>query len=96
MSKIVRTGDDKSGRFTMIESGKEIGKMQYKWLSPSKFEIYSTVIEKGFEGDGNATELLNVAVKYARDNQKTISATCSFAKNKFESTSVYEDVYEKN
>lgn len=96
MTKIERTEKEMNGRWTMSEDGKEIGTMQYRWLNKSKFDIFSTVVEKGHEGEGNATELLNEAVKYARDNQKKISATCSFAKDKFESKSVYNDVYEKN
>lgn len=96
MTKIERTEKEMNGRWTLSEDGKNIGTMQYRWLNDSKFDIFSTVIEKGYEGEGNATELLNEAVKYARDNQKRISATCSFAKDRLEAKAVYNDVYEKN
>lgn len=94
--KIERTEQEQNGRWTLSEDGKEVGKMQYRWLNKSKFDIFSTVIEKEYEGKGHATELLDTAVKYARDNQKKISATCSFAKDKFEADASYNDVYEKN
>lgn len=96
MTNIERTEKEMNGRWTMSEDGKEIGTMQYRWLNKSKFDIFSTEVDKEYQNDGNATELLNEAVKYARDNQKKISATCSFAKDKFETNSVYNDVYEKN
>lgn len=96
MTNIERTEKEMNGRWTMSEDGKEIGTTQYRWLNKSKFDIFSTEVDKEYQNDGNATELLNEAVKYARDNQKKISATCSFAKDKFEANSVYNDVYEKN
>ena len=96
MANIERTEREQNGRWTMSQDGKEIGHMQYRWLNKSKFDIFSTVVEKEFEGQGHATELLNIAVKYARDNQKKISATCSFAKDVFEGSAQYNDAYEKN
>lgn len=96
MSKIERTEKEMNGRWTMSENGEEIGTMQYRWLNDSKFDIFSTVVEKENEGQGHATELLEAAVKYARDHKKKISATCSFAKDVFEANASYNDVYEKN
>ena len=69
MSKIERTEKELNGRWTLSKGGDEIGKMQYRWLNKSKFDIFSTDVEKEFEGKGYGTELLNAAVKYARDHQ---------------------------
>lgn len=96
MANIERTEKELNGRWTLTEDGEEIGKMQYYWLNESKFNIFSTEVKKEFEDKGYATELLNTAVKYARDHQKKISATCSFAKDVFENDASYNDVYEKN
>lgn len=96
MTNIERTEKEMNGRWTLSEDGKEIGKMQYRWLNKSKFDIFSTVVEKEFEGEGRGTELLHAAAKYARDNKKKISATCSFAKQIMEDDASYNDVYEKN
>ena len=96
MTNIERTEKEMNGRWTISKDGKDIGKMQYRWLNKSKFDIFSTEVEKEYEGKGFAKDLLNTAVKYARDNKKKISATCSFAKEVFENSDEYKDVYEKN
>ena len=96
MAKIERTEKEMNGRWTISEDGNEIGKMQYRWLNKSKFDIFSTEVVKEHENHGHASELLETAVKYARDNQKKISATCSFAKDVLEANASYTDVYEKN
>ena len=96
MTNIERTEKEMNGRWTLSKDGKEIGKMQYRWLNKSKFDIFSTEVEKEFESEGHGRELLNAAVKYARDNQKKISATCSYAKDIFENDASFTDVYEKN
>ena len=96
MTKIERTEKEMNGRWTISEDGKNLGKMQYRWLNKSKFDIFSTEVEKDYEGKDYAKDLLNTEVKYARDNKKKISATCSFAKEVFENRDEYKDVYEKN
>lgn len=96
MTNIERTEKELNGRWTMTQDGNEIGKMQYRWLNKSKFDIFSTEVVKENEHHGHATDLLHAAVKYARDHQKKISATCSFAKDVFEGDASYNDVYEKN
>ena len=96
MTNIERTEQEMNGRWTMTKDGEEIGKMQYRWLSKSKFDIFHTEIEKEYAGEGYGKELLETAVKYARDNQKKISATCSYAKQLLEKDASYNDVYEKN
>ena len=96
MTNIERTEKEMNGRWTLSKDGKEIGKMQYRWLNKSKFDIFSTDVEKEFRDQGYATELLDAAVKYARDHQKKISATCSFAKDIFEGDASFTDVYVKN
>ena len=96
MTNIERIEKEMNGRWTLSKDGKEIGKMQYRWLNKSKFDIFSTEVEKEFEREGHGRELLDAAVKYARDNQKKISATCSYAKDIFENDASFTDVYEKN
>lgn len=96
MAKIERTEKEMNGRWTISENETEMGKMQYRWLNKSKFDIFHTEIEKEFAGEGYGKELLETAVKYARDNKKKISATCSYAKQLLEKDSSYTDVYEKN
>lgn len=96
MAKIERTEKEMNGRWTMSQDNVEIGKMQYRWLNKSKFDIFHTEIEKEFAGKGYGKELLETAVKYARENQKKISATCSYAKKLLEKDASYTDVYEKN
>lgn len=96
MTNIERTEKEMNGRWTMSNDGEEVGNMQYRWLNKSKFDIFHTEIGKEFSGKGYGKELLETAVKYARDNQKKISATCSYAKQLLEKDSSYTDVYEKN
>ena len=96
MKNIERTEKEMNGRWTLTEDGKEIGKMQYRWLNKSKFDIFSTDVEKEFENQGYGHQLLEAAVKYARENQKNISATCSFAKDILEGDASFTDVYQKN
>jgi predicted GNAT family acetyltransferase len=96
MIKIERTEKEMNGRWTLSKDVNEIGKIQYRWLNKSKFDIFSTVVEKEFEEEGFGIDLLTAAVNYARANQKKISATCSFAKDIFEKNAGFTDVYEKN
>lgn len=96
MTNIERTEEEMNGRWTLSKDGKEIGKMQYRWLNKSKFDIFHTDVDQEYEGEGYGKKLLQEAVQYARENQKKISATCSFAKVVLESDSSYTDVYEKN
>ncbi len=96
MANIERTEKDLNGEWNLKKDGNSVGKMQYRWLNKSKFDIFHTEVDKEFEGEGHGTDLLEAAVKYARDNKKKISATCSFAKGVLEGDSSYTDVYEKN
>ncbi len=96
MTNIERSEKEMNGRWTLSKDGKEVGKMQYRWLSDSKFDIFRTDVDKEYEGEGYGMDLLNAAVKFAREYKKKISATSSFAKDIFESDASFTDVYEKN
>ena len=93
---IERTENEMNGTWTITDGEKEIGKMQYNWLNASKFNIFHTEVDKEYAGKGYGKELLETAVKYARDNQKKITATCTYAKKIFEKDASYNDVYETN
>ncbi|MDE9751749.1 GNAT family N-acetyltransferase [Staphylococcus delphini] len=62
---------------------------------PGKTQIIidHTVVGDSLRGQGVGKQLVEAAVKDARENNFKIFATCPFAKGVLESTPEYQDVY---
>lgn len=96
MAEVLHVTQQPVGKFVLNENQKQIGKMEYKWLTEDKFNIFHTEVDQAYSGKGFAEDLLTAAIEYARDNDKKITATCSFAKKKLENDATVADLYEKN
>lgn len=72
--------------------GREIGAMHYTHSMPSEIVIDHTEVAERFEGRGIGRQLLNAAVKYARDHNYKIIPVCPYAKSVFDKTPEIRDV----
>ena len=92
MMEIKRTEQDSEGLFEAFDGQERMGYMSYTWDNDEQMAIEHTVVDPAFGGRGVASELLNYAADYARENHKKIRAVCSFVVAKFAKSSAYDDV----
>ncbi len=82
--KIKHSNTEKSGTFELLKDDIKAGQMTYTWKDKNTFSINHTEVNEAFQGQGLAADLLNEAIKYARENSLKIEAICSYVKSKFE------------
>ncbi|MCP3029787.1 N-acetyltransferase [Halobacillus sp. A1] len=82
------------GRFYINEKGNELAELVYE-EEGSLLKITHTHVIPPEQGEGLATELVDHAVQYARNNNMTIDPVCSFAEKVLNGDSKYEDVLNK-
>jgi uncharacterized protein len=80
------------GVFFLLRDGQRIGEMTYRRESPSLAIIDHTEVAPGLRGKGFARKLLDAAVKWARENQVRLGATCSYAVVQFARDPSLQDV----
>lgn len=93
MLKIEQQNNSNSGKFLPVYDGENAGVMQYEWINDSTFNISHTEVDKKFSGKGIGKSLVDEAVKFARNDNKKIAATCSFAKSILEKDDSVKDIY---
>jgi predicted GNAT family acetyltransferase len=85
--EIQRDEHGKKGAFFIEQDGEWVAEMTYvKSEDGTEITIDHTDVDIKLRGDGIAKQLLTEAVKYARDNNLKINATCNYAK-----IALYED-----
>jgi predicted GNAT family acetyltransferase len=80
--------------FISNEAGERVAEMTYAAYGDSAFNIDHTEVDPSLRGQGVAEELLDAAVRHARDNNLKIRATCRFALKKLQHGREYADVFE--
>lgn len=80
------------GAFVIKEDHKRIAELTYKKENDS-INIDHTEVDKSLRGQGVGEDLVEEAVKFARDNNLKITATCPYAAKVLGSTDDYADVY---
>jgi hypothetical protein len=80
------------GLFILKNNGDSIGRMSYSKAGDDKIIIDHTEVEEAFKGQGLGVQMVDAAVKFARDNHISIIPLCPFARSVFDKTPQYGDV----
>ncbi|MDT0647496.1 GNAT family N-acetyltransferase [Zunongwangia sp. F260] len=83
---------DTRGMFYIEGEKGIIAELTYKRQDNNIILIDHTKVDRKFEGQGLATELLKRSVEHARENNLKIDPLCPFAEVQFERHKSYEDV----
>jgi predicted GNAT family acetyltransferase len=67
------------GTFFILQDGERIGEMTYRRAGAALAIIDHTEVVPRLRGKAIARKLFDAAVKWARDNQIRLGATCSYA-----------------
>ena len=87
---------EKNGRGAFLirnEEGKRVAEMTYVTSGDSAFIIDHTEVDQELRGQGIAENLLDAAVKHAREKSLKIHATCPFALAKLREEPGFADVF---
>ncbi len=90
--KIQRMEIDDKGKFFIEENGGQIALMTYKKSSDGIITIDHTEVDPNFRGEGFGKDLVAEAVKFARENDLKIVATCPYAKKIIDKTPEFQDI----
>lgn len=94
--RIQREEHGKRGAFFVEQDGEWIAEMTYAREGARKIVIDHTEVDESLEGKGVGKKLVEEAVRFARENNLLIKATCSFAQKVLEKNEDYEDVVATN
>ncbi|MEK4029732.1 GNAT family N-acetyltransferase [Pseudobacillus sp. FSL P4-0506] len=84
-----------NGRFFVEKDGELLAEMSYVPAGDGQIEVNHTYVADELRGQGIGSELIEEAVQYAREQDKKILPTCSYAKAKMEEESKYKDILVK-
>ncbi|MDQ3062681.1 MAG: N-acetyltransferase [Acidobacteriota bacterium] len=90
--KINKKESDGKGKFFIEENGKQLALMTYKKSGADKIVIEHTEVDESLQGEGIGNDLVEAGVKFARENDLKIVATCPFAKKVIDETPEFQDV----
>ena len=80
--------------FMNDENGKTIAEVTFPNLDDNTIIIDHTFVDDSLRGQGIAAKLMLEVIKYAKENNKNIKATCSYALMWFEKNKdEYKDLY---
>jgi uncharacterized protein len=80
------------GAFFILQDGQRIAEMTYHRTGTGLAIIDHTEVLPSLRGQGVARQLLDAAVKWARDNHIKLGATCSYAVAQFARDRSIQDV----
>ncbi|MGI9036303.1 MAG: GNAT family N-acetyltransferase [Pyrinomonadaceae bacterium] len=92
MRKIEREEHGTRGAFYIEQDGEWIAELTYRREGARKIVVDHTEVDESLQGEGIGKNLVEEAVKYARENNLLIKPVCEFAKKILESSEDYEDV----
>lgn len=89
-----------SNEFFLEESGEVLAKIEFIPDGTDKFgkeiiNVIHTNVYEGNNGKGLGKKLVQRVVEYARAENKSVKADCSYAKKVLESVEEYQDVIAK-
>lgn len=90
--KIQRTENEKGGKFYIEENDRQIALMTYRKSGDGVIDIDHTEVDSNHRGEGFGEDLVGEAVKFARENDLEIVATCPFAQKVMNRTPGFQDV----
>lgn len=80
------------GTFFIMQDGQRIAEMTYGRAGSRLAVIDHTEVNPSLRGRGVARQLLDAAVKWARENDIKLGATCSYAVVQFDRDKSIQDV----
>ena len=80
------------GAFYIEQDGDWVAELSYTREGTRKIVIDHTEVDESLQGKGVGEDLVEEAVKFARENNLLIKPTCPFVKKVLESSEDYEDV----
>lgn len=89
---IQREEHGRKGAFFIEQDGDWIAEMTYAREGQRKIVIDHTEVDESLRDQGIGEQLVEEAVKWARENNLLIKPTCPFVKKILESSEDYEDV----
>jgi predicted GNAT family acetyltransferase len=89
---IVHEESGHRGAFYYEQDGKRLAEMTYSRANASLVIIDHTEVDASLGGKGVGRQLLDAAVKWARETHTKVMATCPFAKAQFEKDPSIRDV----
>lgn len=84
--------NESKGSFFIEENGKKVAEMTVSKAGGNIMIIDSTRVDDALRGKNAGKQLVEAAVKHARDHQYKIIPLCPFAKSVFEKVKEYQDV----
>ena len=90
-TEIKHRHSDTRGIFYLNLDGEKVGELTYSFDNPI-MTIDHTGVDVEHEGKGYASQLLDEAVTYARQNELKINPLCPFAEVKFDRNAEYQKV----
>ena len=80
------------GAFFVEHDGRRIAEMTYSRAGPSLVIIDHTQVDRAYGGRGISRQLLDAAVRWARESRTKVTATCPFALAQFAKDPSIRDV----
>lgn len=80
------------GAFFIEQNGQRVAELTYGRRSAALVNIDHTEVGASLRGQGAARQLLDAAVRWARETQTQLSATCSYATVQFARDPSIQDV----
>lgn len=80
------------GAFFIEQHGKRIAELAYGRTAAALVNIDHTEVDRSLRGQGVARQLLDAAVRWARESHTQLSATCSYALAQFAGDPSLSDV----
>ncbi|MBA2735240.1 MAG: N-acetyltransferase [Pyrinomonadaceae bacterium] len=90
--KIQRDEHGKKGAFYIEQNGDWIAEMTYVRTGENEITIDHTEVDESLRGEGIGEDLVAEGVKYARENNLRIVATCPFTRKVINDTPEFHDV----
>jgi hypothetical protein len=85
---------DGTGAFFIEREGIRLAEMVYSRATPSQIIISHTEVHERLQGHGVARRLLDTLVKWARETNTRVLATCPYATAQFAKDPSIRDVYD--
>ncbi len=92
MMEIRHEEQNKKGSFIIDEKGERLAQLDYRSSAEGEITIYHTEVDEKLRGEGIGEDLVAAAVKFARENNLKIVATCPYAKKVIEENEEFRDI----
>lgn len=89
---ILQNTNDKKGFFYILENEEELARMVYVWAGDERIIIEHTEVDDRLRGKGAGKQLVEAAVRFAREKGIKIVPLCPFARSVFRKVPAYGDV----